>query len=89
MAEGKVKWFNSRKGYGFISTTDGTEVFVHFSNIKGDGYRTLVDGGPVSFDLVEGEQGQRAENVVPLAEAAGKKNHERELDEATEGSYGL
>lgn len=84
MAEGKVKWFNSRKGYGFISTADGTEVFVHFSNIKGDGYRTLEDGGPVSFDLVDGERGQRAENVVPLAEAAGKEHPESESEEATE-----
>jgi len=64
MSEGKVKWFNTRKGYGFISTKDGTDIFVHYSNISGDGYRTLVEGDPVSFDIVEGEKGLRAENVV-------------------------
>ncbi|MHC4364853.1 MAG: cold-shock protein [Planctomycetota bacterium] len=76
MAEGKVKWFNGRRGYGFITTADGTEVFVHFSNIEGDGFRTLSDGDTVSFDLVDGEKGQRAENVVPLAEAVAKKHPE-------------
>ena len=64
MSEGKVKWFNTRKGYGFISTADGTDIFVHYSNISGNGYRTLVEGDPVSFDIVEGEKGLRAENVV-------------------------
>jgi CspA family cold shock protein len=64
MSEGKVKWFNTRKGYGFISTADGTDIFVHYSNISGDGYRTLAEGDPVSFDIVEGEKGLRAENVV-------------------------
>lgn len=76
MAEGKVKWFNGRRGYGFITTADGTEVFVHFSNIEGDGYRTLADGDTVSFDLVDGEKGQRAESVVPLVEAAAKEHPE-------------
>jgi CspA family cold shock protein len=64
MSEGKVKWFNTRKGYGFISTADGTDIFVHYSNISGDGYRTLAEGDSVSFDTVEGEKGLRAENVV-------------------------
>jgi CspA family cold shock protein len=64
MSEGKVKWFNTRKGYGFISTADGTDIFVHYSNISGDGYRTLAEGDSVSFDIVEGEKGLRAENVV-------------------------
>ena len=65
MAEGKVKWFNTRKGYGFIATDDGKDIFVHYSNIASDGYKTLVEGDAVSFDVVDGEKGPRAENVVP------------------------
>jgi len=64
MPEGKVKWFNPRKGYGFIATADGRDVFVHYSSISGNGYKSLVEGDPVSFDVVEGEKGLRAENVV-------------------------
>ena len=64
MAEGKVKWFNTRKGYGFISTDDGKDIFVHYSNIESEGYKTLAEGDPVSFDVVDGEKGPRAENVV-------------------------
>jgi len=64
MPDGKVKWFNPRKGYGFIATADGRDVFVHYSSISGDGYKSLVEGDPVSFDVVEGEKGLRAENVV-------------------------
>lgn len=64
MSEGKVKWFNPRKGYGFISSADGTDIFVHYSNISSDGYKTLGEGDLVSFDIVEGEKGIRAENVV-------------------------
>ena len=64
MSEGKVKWFNPRKGYGFISNADGTDVFVHYSNISSDGYRTLAEDDLVTFDVVEGEKGMRAENVV-------------------------
>ncbi len=74
MADGNVKWFNPRKGYGFIEVSDGREVFVHYASIAGDGYRTLVEGEPVTFDVVEGEKGPRAENVAqktaPKAEAA-------------------
>jgi CspA family cold shock protein len=62
--EGKVKWFNPRKGYGFIVTGDGRDVFVHYSNIEGGGYKTLDEGDPVTFEVVEGEKGLRAENVV-------------------------
>ena len=65
MLEGKVKWFNTRKGYGFICAPDGTDVFVHYSNISGNGYKTLAEGDIVSFDIIEGEKGLRAENVVP------------------------
>jgi CspA family cold shock protein len=65
MAEGTVKWFNPRKGYGFISTTDGKDIFVHYANIAGQGgYKTLNEGDVVTFDVVEGEKGPRAENVV-------------------------
>ncbi len=64
MPDGKVKWFNPRKGYGFIATADGRDVFVHYSSISGNGYKSLVEGDPVTFDIVEGEKGLRAENVV-------------------------
>jgi CspA family cold shock protein len=64
MSEGKVKWFNPRKGYGFIATADGRDIFVHYSSISGDGYKTLTEGDPVTFEIVDGEKGLRAENVV-------------------------
>ncbi len=64
MAEGTVKWFNPKKGYGFIATDDGRDVFVHYANISGQGFKTLREGDTVSFDIVDGEKGLRAENVV-------------------------
>jgi len=64
MPEGKVKWFNPRKGYGFIAGPDGADVFVHYTSIAGDGYKSLVEGDLVSFDTVQSEKGLRAENVV-------------------------
>jgi len=64
MSEGTVKWFNQRKGYGFISTDDGRDIFVHYSNISGEGFKNLAEGDSVTFDIVEGEKGLRAENVV-------------------------
>jgi CspA family cold shock protein len=63
---GKVKWFNENKGYGFISREQGQEVFVHFSAIQGDGYRTLNEGQEVEFELLEGEKGLQAANVVKV-----------------------
>jgi len=72
MSEGKVKWFNPRKGYGFICTADGTDIFVHYSNISGDGYKTLEEGDLVGFDIVEGEKGIRAENVVQKSASESK-----------------
>jgi CspA family cold shock protein len=69
MSEGKVKWFNTKKGYGFISAEDGADIFVHYSNIAADGYKTLAEGDAVTFDIVEGEKGLRAENVVPKGAA--------------------
>ncbi len=65
MSDGTVKWFNQRKGYGFLCTADGREIFVHYSNISGEGFKNLSEGDPVSFDIVEGEKGPRAENVIP------------------------
>ncbi|MBP7052105.1 MAG: cold-shock protein [Phycisphaerae bacterium] len=64
MLEGTVKWFNPRKGYGFIGTNDGRDVFVHYSSIAGDGFKTLEEGVVVLFDIAEGEKGLRATNVV-------------------------
>ena len=63
---GKVKWFNAAKGYGFITGEDGTEVFVHFSAIQGDGYKTLDDGQAVEYEVNEGAKGPQAVNVTKL-----------------------
>jgi cold shock protein len=62
--EGTVKWFNADKGYGFIERDSGEDVFVHFSAIQGDGFKTLDEGQKVEFDVVSGDRGQQAENVV-------------------------
>ena len=70
MPDGKVKWFNARKGYGFIAAPDGRDVFVHYSSISGDGYKTLEEGDSVTFEIVEGEKGPRAEQVVPQSASA-------------------
>ena len=64
MSDGTVKWFNARKGYGFISDEQGRDVFVHYTSITGDGYKTLAEGDPVNFEIVEGDKGLRAENVT-------------------------
>ena len=61
--EGTVKWFNDRKGYGFIQRENGKDVFVHFSSIAGDGFKSLQEGDQVSFDVTEGERGPQAVNV--------------------------
>ena len=60
---GTVKWFNGEKGYGFISGEDGNDVFVHFSQINVDGFKTLEEGQSVTFDVADGEKGPQAENV--------------------------
>jgi CspA family cold shock protein len=77
MSDGTVKWFNPRKGYGFIATTDGRDIFVHYSSISSDGYKTLAEGDPVTFDVVEGDKGLRAENVVPQG-ASGEASESKE-----------
>jgi CspA family cold shock protein len=66
MARGKVKWFNEQKGYGFIEQDNGTDVFVHYSSVKGDGFKTLAEGEEVEFDVTQGPKGPKAENVVRL-----------------------
>jgi len=66
MQQGTVKWFNAEKGYGFIEVEGGNDVFVHFSAITGDGFKTLEEGQQVEFNVVEGNRGPQAENVVKL-----------------------
>jgi len=66
LAQGTVKWFSNEKGYGFISRPDGDEVFVHYTAIAGDGYRSLNEGQEVEFDIVDGPKGQQAANVRPV-----------------------
>jgi cold shock protein len=63
---GTVKWFNSDKGYGFISTEEGKDVFVHFSAIQTDGYKSLEEGSKVEFDVVKSDRGETAANVIKL-----------------------
>jgi CspA family cold shock protein len=64
MANGIVKWFNESKGFGFLSTEDGSDVFVHYSSIQGNGYKSLAEGDSVSFDIEDSPKGRRAVNVV-------------------------
>ncbi|MBM4275066.1 MAG: cold-shock protein [Deltaproteobacteria bacterium] len=63
---GTVKWFNDAKGFGFISRQNGPDVFVHFSAIKGDGFRSLAENQEVEFEVVQGQKGPQAQNVVKL-----------------------
>ncbi|MTI83213.1 MAG: cold-shock protein [Firmicutes bacterium] len=61
---GKVKWFSTEKGFGFIETSEGNDVFVHFSAIQGEGFKNLEEGQDVTFDVVEGNRGPQAANVI-------------------------
>lgn len=63
---GKVKWFNANKGFGFIESEEGNDVFVHFSAIQGDGFKTLEEGQSVEFDVVQGNRGPQADNVYKI-----------------------
>ena len=64
MAKGTVKWFNEAKGFGFISQESGPDVFAHYSEIAGDGFRTLREGDAVTFEVVQGEKGPKAKNIT-------------------------
>lgn len=64
MSEGRVKWFNESKGFGFIEKSDGGDIFVHFSAIQSSGFKTLTEGQAVRFDVVQGKKGPAAENVT-------------------------
>lgn len=66
MPKGVVKWFNPKKGYGFITSEDGKEIFVHFSSLQGEGFKTLKEGDEVEFEITQGEKGEQATNVVKL-----------------------
>ncbi|MEW6101288.1 MAG: cold-shock protein [Candidatus Omnitrophota bacterium] len=66
MAKGKVKWFSNQKGYGFITTDTGSDVFVHHTAIQGDGYKTLNEGQEVEFEVEKGPKGDQAKNVVKI-----------------------
>jgi CspA family cold shock protein len=67
MTQGTVKWFNDSKGFGFITSEDGSDLFVHHSDIKSEGYRSLQEGARVQFEVVAGQKGPRATNVQTLA----------------------
>jgi len=66
MSKGTVKWFNESKGFGFITQENGTDVFAHYSSITGEGFKTLAEGDLVSFDVVEGDKGLKASNIVRI-----------------------
>lgn len=83
MAKGEVSWFNNAKGYGFIKRSDETDIFVHYSAIAGDGYKSLSEGDEVEFSVVNGAKGLQADNVRVTKKAPGK----RQGNEAPQKSY--
>ena len=64
MVQGTVKWFDEKKGFGFICGTDGADIFVHYSSIAGNGFKTLAEGDIVTYDIIKGDKGPKAEHVV-------------------------
>ncbi|NQT95848.1 MAG: cold-shock protein [Candidatus Omnitrophica bacterium] len=66
MPKGKVKWFDNRKGYGFITPETGNDIFVHYTSVQGDGYKTLEEGDDVEFEIENDAKGQKAVNVVKV-----------------------
>jgi len=87
MAVGTVKWFNDAKGFGFIEPEGGGEdVFAHFSAIQSEGFRTLKQGGRVSYEMVQGPKGQLAQNICPLADDAAPESRQRRSADVTESS---
>ena len=66
MADGKIKWFNESKGFGFITSDDNVDVFVHYSSIEGNGFKTLAEGDSVTFEIEQGPKGPKAINVVKI-----------------------
>lgn len=68
MSQGKVKWFNDQKGYGFITGEDEKDIFVHYSSINADGFKTLQEGQTVTFDLIDSDRGKQANNVTVVDE---------------------
>lgn len=89
MATGTVKWFNDAKGFGFIEPEAGGEdVFAHFSAIQMDGFRTLKQGGKVSFDLVQGPKGQLAQHIAPLDAPVAIERAEAHAEHAHPGESG-
>ena len=80
---GRVKWFDAKKGFGFIIGPDGKDVFVHYSHIQGGGFRTLRDGETVDYELVEGDKGFQARDVHPQGEPDGEQELPGDDDEET------
>ena len=83
MAEGIVKWFDEKKGYGFITVPEGgADIFVHYSGIQGEGFKTLAEGDPVSFNMVVSDKGPKAENVVKAVNEATQQVADQTLVES-------
>jgi CspA family cold shock protein len=84
---GIVKWFNDSKGYGFITQTDGADVFVHYSAIVGEGFKTLAEGQEVEFDLVDSGKGPQASNVIKVGPAPARTAHATAEADASSLNY--
>jgi CspA family cold shock protein len=86
---GTVKWFNNAKGYGFLGREGGADVFVHYSSIQIDGYKSLKEGDEVEFDVIEGSKGPQADQVVRVKDAAKDVAHEAAKDVAPDVDTGV